>query len=235
MQTLLLIDDDTEVLELNAKYLTNCGYRVYISSNAEQAIKNVMKTPVDCIVLDVMMANMNGFSACSKLRKIIDVPIIFLTGCSTEEDKIKGLMLGADDYIVKPYSLKELSVRIMVNIRRYKAKNISATMVTFPPLSIDLILHKAYCDDEEILLSNREFELLYYLINHKNETVTFQKIGEKLWGSYRPEDRRSIMVNASRLRKKLAVYPELEDMIETVWSKGYKFTYKSKVAQKAQL
>ncbi|MDD5937145.1 MAG: response regulator transcription factor [Clostridiales bacterium] len=225
MHTVLLIDDDFEVLELNAKFLKNKGYQVVLAPNAEAGRKAIKKKQIDCIVLDVMMPKIDGFTACKEFRKLVDVPIIFLTGRTSEEDKVKGLLLGADDYIVKPYSLNELAVRILVNIRRYKALNQSATKVSYPPLSIDLTLHKAYFEEEEIPLSNREFELLFFLVNHKNQAVTFQEIGEKLWGSYSEVDRRSIMVNASRLRKKLDGYPGLSNMIETVWSKGYKFVY----------
>lgn len=225
MHTVLLIDDDVEVLELNAKFLKNKGYQVVLAPNAVAGRKAIEKKQIDCIVLDVMMPKIDGFTACKEFRKLVDVPIIFLTGRTSEEDKVKGLLLGADDYIVKPYSLNELAVRILVNIRRYKALNQSATKVSYPPLSIDLTLHKAYFEEEEIPLSNREFELLFFLVNHKNQAVTFQEIGEKLWGSYSEVDRRSIMVNASRLRKKLDGYPGLSNMIETVWSKGYKFVY----------
>ncbi len=226
MHTVLLVDDDVQVLELNVKYLKKNSYHVQAAMNAATALKIVQKSSPDCIVLDVMMPDMNGFTACRELRKYVDVPIIFLTGRTSEEDKIKGLMLGADDYMVKPYSLKELSARILVNIRRYKASSISITTISYPPLLLDLSLHKAFFHDEEIPLSNREFQLLYYLVNRKNELVTFQEIGEKVWGFYSDEDRRSIMVNVSRLRKKLGGYSGLENMIETVWSKGYKFRYR---------
>lgn len=227
MQTILLVDDDTEVLNLNAKYLKNNGYRIVAIPNPVKAVSMVKDIRPDCIILDVMMPEMNGFTACKELRKQIDVPIIFLTGKTTEKDKINGLLLGADDYIEKPYSLKELAVRVMVNIRRYHSNAITATMLSFPPLSVNLADHKAYYNSEEILLSNREFEVLYYLMKHPNEIITFQQIGEKVWGTYQETDRRSIMVNVSRLRKKLECYDGLENIIETVWSQGYKFTYKN--------
>lgn len=225
MHTILLIDDDTEVLELNAKYLRNTGYQVILATNAIDGLNVVKKAQLDCVVLDVMMPEVNGFAACKEFRKCIDAPIIFLTGRSSEEDKIKGLLLGADDYIVKPYSLKELATRVLVNIRRYKKVSTTSTVLSFPPLSVDLTSHKAFFEEEEIGLSNREFELLYFLMLHKNETITFQQIGEKVWGCYHEDDRRSIMVNASRLRKKLSAYEGLENVIETVWSQGYKFVY----------
>lgn len=226
MQTILLIDDDIEVLNLNAKYLKNSGYQVVAAANPVKAMANLDKIRPDCVVLDVMMPEMNGFTACKELRKQMDVPIIFLTGRTSEKDKINGLLLGADDYIVKPYSLKELTARIMVNIRRYQSNSNGATVLSYPPLSIDLVTHKAFWNEEEIPLSNREFEVLYFLAKNPNQIITFEQIGEKVWGTYQDSDRRSIMVNVSRLRKKLDAYTGLGNIIETSWSKGYRFIYK---------
>ena len=133
-------------------------------------------------------------------------------------------MCGADDYMVKPYSLRELEARIRVNIRRHKGdKNKSDTIIRYEPLKIDITAHKVFCNEEEIVLSNREYELLYYLITNAGRVVTFQEIGEKIWGVYSESDRRSIMVNASRLRKRLEAYAELANIIETVWGQGYLF------------
>ena len=223
-----------ENIDINKKFLMKEGYQVAISTSAVKAISVLKKQPCDCIVIDVMMPEMSGFDACSKIREFTDTPIIFLTGKSAEEDRINGLMLGADDYIVKPYSLKELSLRIQALMRRRQIALGSAalakpsTTLSFPPLEIDTVEHKVFCNGEEIALSNREFSLLQLLVSKPNEAVTFEEIGKKIWGTYTEEDRRSIMVNASRLRKKLEAYPELENIIETVWSEGYKFVPKKR-------
>lgn len=170
-----------------------------------------------------MMPRVNGLVACKKYRTVTNAPIIFLTGCTSEEDKIKSFLLGADDYLEKPYSLKELQVRILANIRRSRAYN-TPDLQVYQSLSLDISLHKAYCNGEEILLSNREFELLYMLIKRKNETVTFEDIGVEMFGVYSEADRRSVMVHMSRLRKKLKNYPDVANMIQTVWSEGYCFS-----------
>lgn len=229
MYKILLIDDDAEVLDINKKFLMKEGYQVATSTSALKAISVLKKQPCDCIVLDVMMPEMNGFDACAKFREFTDTPIIFLTGKSSEDDRINGLMLGADDYIIKPYSLKELSLRIQALMRRRQASlspaktTTPATTLSFPPLQIDTLDHKVYCNNEEIALSNREFSLLQLLVSNPEKTITFEEIGTKIWGTYTDTDRRSIMVNTSRLRKKLEAYSELDGMIETVWSEGYKF------------
>lgn len=232
MYKILFIDDDQDVLNINSKYFHQQGWEVFTASSATEGRKIIQNSNPDCIILDVMMPEVNGFSACKTFRNITNVPIIFLTGRVSEDDKVQGLLLGADDYVTKPYSLRELSARITANIKRHQtitalSKEAANDFVLhFPPLSIDINAHKVFCQDEEIPLSNREFELLLFLAKHKNETVTFEVIGKQIWGSYSDSDRRAIMVNTSRLRKKLDQYNGLENIIETVWSKGYKFTYK---------
>lgn len=228
MNRILLIDDDAEVLEINEKYLTKRGYMVETAGNATEGYEKIKKSMPDCILLDVMMPKIDGYSACKEYRKIANVPIIFLTGKASEEDKIHGLMLGADDYMVKPYSLKELEARIMVNIRRYKMQTMTDNVLSFPPLTINTTMHKVFYNDEEISLSNREYEVLLYLLQNVNQTVTFEQIGMKLWGTYQDADRRSIMVHMSRLRKKIESYVGLEHVIETVWSEGYQYKYTDK-------
>ncbi len=230
MYRLLLIDDDAEVLELNSKYLTKEGFTVYTTSNPTEGVAKAKKIAPDCIVLDVMMPEMDGFEVCSRIRKFSAAPIIFLTGKDTEDDKIQGLVTGADDYVVKPYSLRELKARIDVMVRRYDQIRPVAKapehVIKFGNLSIDQLAHKAYYKEEDLELANREYEVLLYLAKHPNKEITFEELGTALFGSYMESDRRSVMVNVSRLRKKMEFAFELENMIETVWSKGYKFIAK---------
>lgn len=226
MSKLLLIDDDIEVLAVNKKYFTKEGYEVKVATGAAAGIKVLTEFQADCIVLDVMMNGIDGFMACKKIKTLTKAPIIFLTGRSGENDKVKGLLLGAEDYIIKPYSLRELSARIQVQIRRSHGPVSDATTISYPPLLLNLPKHKAFYNSEEILLSNREYELLYLLATKPNETITFEDIGNSMWGKYCDTDRRTIMVTASRLRKKLDDYIGLSEFIETVWSKGYKLVVK---------
>ena len=228
MLKLLLIDDDSEVLDINQKYLSAEGFKVYTANAPLQGLQYAKQVQPDCILLDVMMPGMDGYEVCEKIRKFSSVPIIFLTGKDSEDDKINGLMTGADDYIVKPYSLRELKARIDVILRRFNhtQKTENTNTLTFGNLTIDKIAHKAIYKDEDLQLANREYEVLLYLATHPNIEVTFEELGTTLFGTYQEGDRRSIMVNVSRLRKKMALDFELENMIETVWSKGYKFIAK---------
>ncbi len=222
MSLLMIVDDDTDVLDLNKSYFEKEGYDVITFDRVKDAIKALSTAKPDCILLDIMMPELDGLTALPEIKKSSIAPVIFLTGKDTDEDKVTGLLSGADDYVVKPYSLKELSARITVQLRRGQTVK-NNNIIYFPPLTIDLINHKLFYNDEDVPISNREFELLYMLASHPGKIITFEEIGTKIWKIYQESDRRSIMVMASRLRKKLESYSGLENCIETRYGKGYKF------------
>lgn len=219
----LMIDDDREVLQLNRRFLEGKGFVMETAENGREALARIPQFAPHCIVLDVMMPEEDGFAIFPALRQATTAPILYLTGKSGEADRIRGLTLGADDYIVKPCSLEELSLRILINIRKMRKSETGAGELVFPPLRLDLLGHRAFYENQEIPLSNREFDLLALLAKHPGEVLTFQEIGERMLGTYLETDRKNIMVNASRLRKKLEGYVGLDRMIETVWGKGYRF------------
>lgn len=229
MADLLLIDDDIDVLEINRKYLTGEGFTVQIADTPQKGIALAQKMNPSCIVLDVMMPDMDGFEVCQIIRSFSSAPIIFLTGKSSEDDKINGLLTGADDYLVKPYGLRELTARIQALLRRASMQAAPAentNLLTFGDLTIDKLTHKAAYKGQDLGLAKREYEVLLYLATHPNQDVTFEELGTSLFGIYSEADRRSVMVNVSRLRKKMTIDFALENMIETVWSKGYRFISK---------
>ena len=220
---LMLIDDDKDILDINKNYLSDEGYKVYTFLSADNALSSLKKINPDCILLDIMMPGTDGLTSINSFKKITDAPIILLSGLASEDDRVKGLMSGADDYMIKPYSLKELSARIKLQIKK---KNLSKTAntITYPPLQIKLLDHKVlYNGDSEIILSNREYELLLLLVQNPGVVITFEDIGKQIWGIFQESDRRTIMVLASRLRKKLESYNGLMNCIETAYGKGYKF------------
>ncbi len=225
MATLLLIDDDVEVLSINKKYLSGEGYTVYATSDSQKGVALLKAREIDCVILDIMMSGMNGYDVCKAIRTFSSVPIIFLTGMGSEDDKIVGLESGADDYIVKPYSLRELKARINVQLRHFSllSDNSVSNILQFGDLVIDQISHKVTYKNKDLGLANREYEVLLFLAMHPNRDVTFQELGITLFGTYQEEDRKIIMVNMSRLRKKMNIDFDLENMIQTVWSKGYRF------------
>ena len=225
MAEILLIDDDREVLEINRKYLTGEGFTVYIADSPRKGIAYAKKLSPDCILLDVMLPEMDGYEVCRRIRSFSAVPVLFLTGRGTEDDKIDGLTSGGDDYIVKPYSLRELKARIDVILRRMNQLHAASEshILTFGSLSIDKVAHKAFFQGTDLNLATREYEVLLYLAEHPDREVTFEELGTALFGSYQENDRRSVMVNVSRLRKRFEGNYELENRIETVWSRGYRF------------
>jgi DNA-binding response OmpR family regulator len=229
MDKLLMVDDDREVLAINKKYFVKKGYEVRTASNGKEGLRQLAGFGPDCVVLDVMMPGMGGMAFLEELRKTENVTVLFLTGKLDEKAKVQGLMLGADDYIAKPCSLIELEARVAANIRRHRAAaKPQLSNLSFPPLEIDIVAHQAFCDGESLGLSNREYDLLYFLATHVGELVTFEQIADQMWGYYQPEDRRVMMVSMSRLRKKMEKPIDISGMIETVWSKGYKFIDRAK-------
>lgn len=222
MKEILLVDDDREVLHIHKQFLTGKGYQVFTAGTGMEALSFLRSHPVSCIVLDVMMPDMDGFTAFPLIRQITEAPVLFLTGRSGDEDRIKGLVMGADDYILKPCSMEELSLRIAINIRKSQLAAENRDVLEFPPLRLEVSTHSAYCGGEKLPLSNREYDLLLLFARHAGELLTFEAIGRELNGVYLDADRQTVMVNTSRLRKKLEQYPGLENKIETVWGKGYR-------------
>ena len=221
MFKLLLIDDDREMLEITSQGFRERGYSATAICSGENIAFYIRKYSPDCILLDVRMPKVNGFEVCKKVRTMSNVPVIFLTGSVSEDDKVKGLLLGADDYVEKPYSFRELEARVRASIRRTQAA--LPGRLVFPPLEIDIESHSAYCDGEALQLTKQEYDILYYLATSKKDVLTYMDIGKQVWGSYREQDRSSVMVMISRLRKKLEINPVTARMVETVWSKGYRF------------
>ncbi len=225
MITILMIDDDTEVLEINRKFFEENDCKVATTDRPEDAVELVKTFKPDCILLDVMMPAIDGLSLCRQIRQITSIPVLFLSGRVSEKDKIEGFEAGGDDYIEKPYSLRELYARIQVHVRRYSAVNgtkKSKMVIDMHPFSINLESHKLFYNDEEIILSNKEYDLMLFLAQNAGKLITFEEIGLKLWGTYIESDRRNVMVNVSRLRKKIESQTGVDNLIETVWSKGYK-------------
>lgn len=225
MTRILMIDDDHEVLEINRRFFEENNCIVEITDKAKESIKLVKRFKPDCVLLDVMMPEMDGLTLCREIRTLTGVPILFLSGKVSENDKIAGFEAGGDDYIEKPYSLREVYARIQVHVKRHNASknaNISKMIIRIGDFVINLESHKLFYNEEEIIISNKEYDLILFLAQKPNKLITFEEIGMKLWGSYIETDRRNVMVNVSRLRKKIESQTGIDNLIETVWSKGYK-------------
>lgn len=225
MTKILMIDDDMEVLEVNKKFFKEKGCKVEICSDATKAIELVKKFKPHCIFLDVMMPEIDGFSLCRSIRDITNAPVLFLSGKVSEDDKVEGFEAGGDDYIEKPYSLRELYVRMQAHVRKSimtAGKEKGNALIDLNPFYIDRERHKLFYETDEIPISNKEYDLVLFLAKNVGKEITFEEIGTQLWGSYIETDRRNVMVNVSRLRKKIEAQTGIDNFIETVWSKGYK-------------
>lgn len=221
-ERILLVDDDKEALTIYQRYLKKKGYEVETCSSAEEALSCLKDSRADCIVLDVMMPGEDGFQVLPKIRSLSEAPVIYLSGKAEAEDRIKGLSLGADDYVTKPCSLEELSLRIGIQIRKKTVEESRKDVLEIPPLMIRRLERKVFCGSEEVLLSNREYELLLLLAQNPGRTLTFEEIGKAINGNYLLSDRQAVMMTASRLRKKLEQFAGVRGLIETVWGEGYR-------------
>ena len=220
---ILLVDDDTDILEINRSFLASEGYDVYTATTIAQTMEKIQVVNFDCIVLDVMLPDGNAFELPPRIQVYCKAPIIFLTAKEDVDDKITGFKAGADDYITKPYSLPELSLRINAHIKRNLKSE--GFLMEFSPLKINIKTREVTLKDEAVHLTNREFDILRLLAETPNVIVPFSRIYSQVWGDDSPCDNHLVMVNISYLRKKMEkIAPEIT-YVKTEWGIGYSFAY----------
>ena len=219
----LIVDDDTHIVELIRLNLKNEGFETCTAYDGEKALELFRSEAPSIVILDVMMPKMDGLQFCREIRRISNIPIIMLTAKGETFDKVLGLELGADDYITKPFDIKELVARVKAVLRRSEAKDNEAEKeVVFPKLTINLSNYELKLDGEYINLPAKELELLYFLASHPNRVFTREQLLEEVWGFDYPGDTRTVDVHIKRLREKLKNV-EANWKIDTVWSVGYRF------------
>ncbi|MDE7276637.1 MAG: response regulator transcription factor, partial [Lachnospiraceae bacterium] len=175
MYKILMVDDDSLILEDNKTYFRAMGYEVVCAGTAEEAEKIILSNALDCIILDVDLPDMSGFALCEKIRAKTGLPIVFLSGYTEEENRIRGLSVGGDDYVCKPYSLKELELRVLARIRSGRAAEPPKTL-TYGPLSICPASCSVSYETCSVDFSSYEFDVLYFLARHPNEIYTPEQI-----------------------------------------------------------
>lgn len=219
MEKLLFIDDDTEILSLNQTYFTAHGYSADTACSAEEAVILLNKTDFDCIILDVRMEGQNGFELCRYIRDKSSAPVIFLTVLNDEDSLEKGFYSGGDDYLTKPYRIRELELRIRARIRHGISRgqeDKGSGLVLCPDEK------QAYISAESLGLTVNEFLILQFLSQHKGTAFRQEEIYEALWGeSYNTH---SVQVLIMRIRKKIKELSPNKEYIRTQWGKGYVFT-----------
>jgi DNA-binding response OmpR family regulator len=226
-QTILLVDDEDSVQKLLAYPLERDGYHVLPARDGEEALTRFAEEHVDLVVLDLMLPRLDGLQVCRRLRAQSSVPIIMLTARGDELDKVMGLELGADDYITKPFSIREFRSRVRALLRRAAAPRHDPRreeIISADGLSIDLAARTVERDDRPVALTYVEFELLRVLVSNRGRAFTRQELLEELWGGSEYRDPRTIDVHVRHLREKLEHDPKEPELIVTVRSVGYRFT-----------
>lgn len=222
MDKILLVDDDIEINMINAQYLRKQHYEVCMATNRVQAMKHLIKGDIDCIVLDVMLHKEDGFALCREIKKLMDTPIIFLTSLNNERDMELGFHSGGIDYMYKPYSLKELQLRIQTRIHQSR-KETSSEQLSFPPLYIYVEERLVHIEEKAIQLTASEFDVLLLLAKSPQKIFSIAQIYQIIWKLPDIENAQTVQVHIANLRKKMEhVYPT-HHFIQTVWGKGYKF------------
>jgi len=227
MSRILIVDDEADIVTLIERYAKREGYEVETASDGSEAIDACNSKDYDCIIMDVMMPDVDGFSAVKKIRAQKDIPVIMLSAKGTEFDKLFGFEVGVDDYVTKPFSPKELMARINVVIKRHSAGNDQKNpledterFLESGGIKVDILGHNVWADNEKTELTSKEYSILVYLMKNKGIVLTRDQILNEVWGyDYFGEDR-IVDSQMKLLRSKLG---KCRDRIQTIRGTGYKF------------
>jgi len=220
---LLIADDNPQITSILATYAKKEGYDVTIAVDGFDVLSKVDKDDFDMILLDVMMPKLDGFQVCKQIRQTNNVPIIMITAKGEDYERIMGLDIGADDYIVKPFSPGEVMARIKAIMRRLEGKVSDKKQITIDSLFIDLDAYKVILNQKELLLTKKEIELLYTLANNPNRVFSREVLLDQCWGYSYYGDSRTVDSHMTRLRAKIDEQPHPSWSLKTVWGVGYKF------------
>lgn len=226
MPNVLIADDNREIALVLKEYIEKEGYSVVYAENGEEALEMFGKKDFDMIILDVVMPYKNGFDVCREIRKTSNVPVMMLTSRSDDYEKIMGLGIGADDYIVKPCSPAEVIARMRAVLRRISFEHLDSKeghVIKIYNLKVDMDNFSATIDDEKVVLTKKELEILWTLAENKEKVFTRENLLNSLWGYDYYGDCRTVDSHIKRLRAKLDEYPHDKWNIKTVWGMGYKF------------
>jgi len=221
--TILIADDEPEIVDLLRDYLEAEGYQVIGVYNGDTALQAIEGNGIDCVLLDIMMPGRNGFEVCRLIREQRDLPIIFLSARQADIDKIRGLGLGADDYVGKPFSPGEVVARVKAVLRRYAKQQPSppSPHLRFGTLAIDLKAREVLVKGSPVYLTAKEYELLLFLAEHPRQVFTREQLFDRIWGDF--GDLHTVTVHVARIREKIEVDPSKPRLIGTVWGVGYRF------------
>ena len=222
----LLVEDEKEVLNVSARILARHGYDVRTAENCSEALIKIRRTVPDLLVLDIMLPDGNGYCICKVFRSMSSNPVIFLSGKSEITDKVKGLEIGADYYLTKPYNPSELLAVADMLMKRHMQmtmKNDKFAPIIKGPLVLDLEKSKALLNGKDVFLTTREFTLLLLLVRNENNVLSAHEIYEMVWGLSAPNDTNTVRFHITNIRKKIQAGEEHDYNIVSVYAKGYMF------------
>lgn len=223
-QRILVVDDEAMVREVVCAYLDREGFKVFEAGTGSQAVEMINAESPDLIVLDVMLPEVDGFTIINELRRQSDIPVILLTARSEEADRVLGLELGADDYVVKPFSPRELVARVRTVLKRLQRVADAYERFDFGRLVVDGRTREVFIDEQPIDLTPKEFDLIEYFCGSPRQVFTRIQLLEQVWDSSAEwQDPATVTVHVRRLRQKLEPDPENPTWIKTVWGVGYRF------------
>jgi DNA-binding response OmpR family regulator len=219
---ILVAEDDHDIAELISHYLKKAGWTTHVVPAGDQALAYIRNHPVDVVILDLMLPGMGGLDVCQALRgdkATAGVPVIMLTARAEESDRIRGLEIGADDYVAKPFSPNELVARVRAVTRRTRRSAVAAPVLRLGPIAVDLTKHTVTLDGREVRLTAKEFMLLQYFLEHRGRVVSRDTLLGDVWGYRYTGGTRTVDVHVRRLREKL---PTLVEALATIKQFGYK-------------
>lgn len=226
MKRILIIEDDTVIAEVEKDYLEANGFAADIAVSGDVGLQKALDEEYDLILLDLMLPKTDGFEICRKVRKQKNTPILMVSAKKEDIDKIRGLGLGADDYVIKPFSLSELVARVKAHLARYERLTNQGQQkdeLRIRGIHIDKLSRKVFMDGRELTLTSKEYDLLLFLATHPNRVFGKDELFEKIWGFDSLGDLATVTVYISKLREKIESDPSKPQYIETIWGVGYRF------------
>ncbi len=218
---ILVVDDEARIRDLICRYLDFEGYRSMEAENGKAALELFLRESFDLVIMDIMMPEMDGLEAMRQIRKTSDVPILLLTAKGEEYDKVMGFDFGADDYVVKPFSPRELMARIRVMLRRMTPREtVKSDLYRYKTLTVNFSAYEVRIGEEKVVLTPKEFELLSYFIKNKGVVLNRETLLHRIWGYQFAADTRTVDTHIKMLRNNLKGY---RDLIKTVWGVGYRY------------
>lgn len=223
MEQILLVEDEKELALVTKDYFKKNGYKVRIIEDGKEAFDYLMLNPIKLLILDIMLPGVDGLTICEEIRKKSNIPIIIISAKTGEDARIIGIELGADDYIEKPYSVKELLVRVKSLLKRTYKMNVEMDKLVDGDLTIDTMARQVYIKGEKLSLATKEFELLKILVENKGRVMQKEKLFNMVWGIDSFSEFSTLTVHINKLREKIEKNPKDPKSIVTVWGVGYRY------------